>query len=598
MPIIKTAIVDNNGKVVDASLPTRLQSGELNATYARTGKVSVDNYKLPSDPDDTLSWTRAIADAKAKQAREITASAKDYIISSPIDIGGLAMTIIRGAGPKQTVIKSGLGATELTSAFTAASSCFDVTFKEMGIVGSAVDDVTGPRRSRTFGPNSIRRGLWLEGDLETGSKTIRMIKMTDCYVYGTANLPAFITGVRGEARIENSEFDNNYDIGFTNCDSVVFTDNRVTRSCDNGVSLSRRNKSVTCTGNTFENCAYWAIWLAGFSSQHGAENFVVTGNRGIGMGFGGVTCDLGAQNGVIADNFFKDIRRGPTDQPNDDYGVGVFIGGYPADPSAVTRFAENITVSNNEIVDAARGGVLVRGAKNIHVANNSITRPGSQFKADGTTLITTAMVKENFGIAIDDSYINTVSNSSFHGNLVVDDRSTPYTNTVCYIGTNASVSSLANVGYGNRLQSGESAETIRGGLKTFVSGLRVGSSGITAIALRLSAAAGSSRALQIETDSTPRWLFKADGSTESGSNTGSNLVFEPMSDAGASLGAALTIIRSTQGFRHENKPLGFYGTTPITKPSITGSRAGESAASASTRAALVALGLVTDNTTA
>jgi YD repeat-containing protein len=33
MPIIKTAIVDSNGKVVDASLPTRLQSGELNATY-------------------------------------------------------------------------------------------------------------------------------------------------------------------------------------------------------------------------------------------------------------------------------------------------------------------------------------------------------------------------------------------------------------------------------------------------------------------------------------------------------------------------------------------------------------------------------------
>ena len=44
--------------------------------------------------------------------------------------------------------------------------------------------------------------------------------------------------------------------------------------------------------------------------------------------------------------------------------------------------------------------------------------------------------------------------------------------------------------------------------------------------------------------------------------------------------------------------IGFYGSTPILKPSITGSRADESAASASTRAALVSLGLVIDNTVA
>lgn len=47
-----------------------------------------------------------------------------------------------------------------------------------------------------------------------------------------------------------------------------------------------------------------------------------------------------------------------------------------------------------------------------------------------------------------------------------------------------------------------------------------------------------------------------------------------------------------------NGKAGFYGTAPIARPSITGSRAGESAASASTRAALVALGLAFDNTTA
>lgn len=44
--------------------------------------------------------------------------------------------------------------------------------------------------------------------------------------------------------------------------------------------------------------------------------------------------------------------------------------------------------------------------------------------------------------------------------------------------------------------------------------------------------------------------------------------------------------------------LSFYGGTPVTKPSLTYSRTGETAAEAQIRAALAALGLVTDNTTA
>jgi YD repeat-containing protein len=39
MTIIKTAIVGSDGKVVDASLPSRLGAGELNATYAIANPV-------------------------------------------------------------------------------------------------------------------------------------------------------------------------------------------------------------------------------------------------------------------------------------------------------------------------------------------------------------------------------------------------------------------------------------------------------------------------------------------------------------------------------------------------------------------------------
>jgi len=68
--------------------------------------------------------------------------------------------------------------------------------------------------------------------------------------------------------------------------------------------------------------------------------------------------------------------------------------------------------------------------------------------------------------------------------------------------------------------------------------------------------------------------------------------------------ATLAGVRGTAGSTEITSALkvlgnvGFYGTTPVAKPVITGSRGTESAATTSTRAALVALGLVTDSTTA
>lgn len=49
---------------------------------------------------------------------------------------------------------------------------------------------------------------------------------------------------------------------------------------------------------------------------------------------------------------------------------------------------------------------------------------------------------------------------------------------------------------------------------------------------------------------------------------------------------------------HRGDTAGFFGTTPTARPTLTYSRTGESAAEAQLRAALVALGLVVDNTVA
>ena len=58
--------------------------------------------------------------------------------------------------------------------------------------------------------------------------------------------------------------------------------------------------------------------------------------------------------------------------------------------------------------------------------------------------------------------------------------------------------------------------------------------------------AASNRSINFQTGGVNRWLFRTNSDAESGSNAGSNLVINARSDAGADLGNALQIIRSTQ----------------------------------------------------
>ena len=80
------------------------------------------------------------------------------------------------------------------------------------------------------------------------------------------------------------------------------------------------------------------------------------------------------------------------------------------------------------------------------------------------------------------------------------------------------------------------------GLATFARGLTVSNSNF----LIIDGAAATSRVLQYGTSGSPRWWLYANGVAESGSNAGSDFVLTALSDAGASLGTAWVIARSTQ----------------------------------------------------
>lgn len=116
-------------------------------------------------------------------------------------------------------------------------------------------------------------------------------------------------------------------------------------------------------------------------------------------------------------------------------------------------------------------------------------------------------------------------------------------------------------------------------------------------------AAGNSREIRLSTGTgptSPRWGVLATSTAESGSEAGTNFGVARYNDAGSFVDLALQIIRSSGEVQVENAlkvkgNIGFFNTSPGSKPTITGSR-GSNAALASLLTAGATLGLWTDST--
>ncbi|MBZ0296085.1 MAG: hypothetical protein K8L99_26230 [Anaerolineae bacterium] len=112
--------------------------------------------------------------------------------------------------------------------------------------------------------------------------------------------------------------------------------------------------------------------------------------------------------------------------------------------------------------------------------------------------------------------------------------------------------------------------------------------------------AGTTRSLVFRTGTSNRWVFQVNGTAEGGSDAGSDFLIGRYDDAGSYLGAALQITRSNGAVNivgnldHDGSNIGFFGTAPTTKKTVTGSRGGN-AALASLLTQLAAYGLITDS---
>lgn len=339
--------------------------------------------------------------------------------------------------PRSNVMLSGdAGATlhhtaDSTIIYGSAVAFTDFTVQGITFLGPVNESPATPKRGRSVSGPGAQTAVFLSGDLDTtgsGQAQLANFTMRDCAVRNMTALPIRIGGVRGRVSVTGCEFTNNQDAGFLFCEEVIFQGNHVRRSADNGVSLSRGNVKISCVGNTFENCAFNGIWVAGFLTDKGPAGFTVTGNVVRDVGHNGIYVDYASKYGAITGNEIDcGLFRGPSDRPSDVNGAGIYIGGFPiADRANPTDWAEGITVIGNHIRRATRAGVYLNGIKHVQVTGNQISDIGTPHLADGTTAIESGDLTQNVGILMENP--TTSADVTVALNSVVDTRATPYTN--------------------------------------------------------------------------------------------------------------------------------------------------------------------------
>lgn len=539
-----------DSRVVNAaSLPTGARNG-------LTGWWHVDGFGAVGDDttNDRIAFQNAIDACSTAGGGRVYMPRRNYLIGSSLT--PKSGVTVQSDGGQIRISTSAPAINATTTSFT------DFTLDGIVFTGTVNEFPTGPKRARTTSGAGMTCAVQLSGDLDVnnaGNAAMTNFTMRNCAVRNCSSLPILVRGLRGVVRVVNNEFSNNMDAGFTFNQEVIFSGNHVQMSADNGVSVSRGNQKVTVTGNTFENCCYWGIWVAGFNTDLGPKDFTVVGNTIRNVGYGGIIADAAASWGTIVGNTIDcGYNRGPSDSPTDSYGCGIYVGGYPIGSVAPSTQASNVLVGHNTIRTAPRAGIILISATSVKVSGNLIADTGTQYLADGTTAISSTDANNNVGILFLNS--TTSQNCTVDNNTIIDERATPYTNYSIRPQTAPTNSNyVMNTAQGMRntfelveyVAAGAGARTFAN-TTVFSTNLKV-SGGATAgsntgggptTGFDVNGAAGNVRPVRWMTAGSERWRLYANGTAEGGSNVGSDLVLESKTDAAGTLNTLLTILRT------------------------------------------------------
>ena len=520
-----------------------------------TGKFHLDGFGV-----DRTGATDCTAAYQAAVDAAVAVGGVVYVPAGTYKHGRIDLSNTAGLGieyaPHGQATTVPVGSATIDHLFGNTGAVKSLDIDGLAVRGAVVDDVTGPRRGRTYIGAQINAALIINGDRVPGGgyPVASDVRITRARIRGTSSLPILLRGVRGVASIQDSLFELTMDVGWTFCERVVCTGNTSLKSADNGFSMSRGNSNVTCSNNYVSDCAYNAYFAAGFLSDKGPQHITITGNVARSTGNSGIYLDMAAKHATITGNDLDGgYYRGGSDGPTDALCTGIFLGGYPDTArSAPTDWGEGIVVSGNHVRGYPRAGIFGTGLRRVLIVGNKIDDIGTQYLADGTTPISAADQTQNVAVLIDNA--TTSSDVYVANNHCTDGRTTPYMNySIVPVGSSAVQSSYNTmVGARNAYNLSETGPTrnITYGMvfsqntKHTAGGTAGSTAGTGAIAgFDINGAVGSVRRHKIQTAGSDRWQYGADGTAESGSSAGTDFVVNAYDDAGAFLATLLRLTR-------------------------------------------------------
>ena len=204
-------------------------------------------------------------------------------------------------------------------------------------------------------------------DIENANKVI----IENCVFRNIKDIPIYVYNSKSVTFKDNIG-DYCFDFGFTNNDKVIIDGNRITRSGDNGLSVSRYNEQCIITNNIIENSFFSGIFVAGFIDDPAPEKFICTNNIILNSNRFGIQADGGASKFIICDNYIDNVTR-KYEEYNPGYlgGIGILCA-----PSKNRTICEKFSITNNTILDCERGGMLISGLQYGKITDNLISNPG------------------------------------------------------------------------------------------------------------------------------------------------------------------------------------------------------------------------------
>lgn len=323
--------VASSGSTPDADATTKGKvqlAGELGGVGSTATSPTVKNmYRVfnvkdygaigDGSTDDITAIQNTINAATAANGGVVFFPAATYIISSSI----VPKSNVTLMGVKDASILK-MSASNGRTIYLVNAALSNFTIDSMTFSGSVNSFPTVPTRTRTTSGNGAETAIYISGDQDpflVGGGAISNFTMRNCKIQNHAALPMRISGTTGTVKVVDCDFINNQDPGFIFNEEVIFNNNHCMNGADNGVSLSRGNKKITCVGNTIENIAFQGIFIAGFDINGdgdvrniGPTNFTVTGNTIKNCGYNGIYADAAPKHGVISGNVVQQgYYRGP-----------------------------------------------------------------------------------------------------------------------------------------------------------------------------------------------------------------------------------------------------------------------------------------------